>query len=40
MTGWKDNWSPYDELYGNTNTESYDTSYSEDEDGEYDAEEV
>ena len=31
MAGWKDNWSPYDELYGNTDTESYDTSYPEEE---------
>ena len=38
MTGWKDNWSPYDELYGDTNTESYDTSYLEEE--EYEDEEA
>ena len=31
MASWKDNWSPYDELYGNTNTERYDTSYPEEE---------
>ena len=38
MTSWKDNWSPYDELYGNTNTERYDTSYLEEE--EYEDEEA
>lgn len=27
----RDYWSPYDELYGNTDTERYDTSYLEEE---------
>ena len=26
---YKDDWSPYDELYGDTDTERYDTSYLE-----------
>lgn len=29
--GYMDNWSPYDELYGDTDTERYDTSYLDEE---------
>ena len=29
--GYMDNWSPYDELYGNTDTERYDTGYLDEE---------
>ncbi len=29
--GYMDNWSPYDELYGNTDTRWYDTDYLDEE---------
>lgn len=34
--GYMDNWSPYDELYGDTDTERYNTDYLKDDCDRYD----
>jgi len=33
--GYMDNWSPYDELYGDTDTERYNTDYLLEDDRDY-----